>query len=232
MKYTTVIVNVQRYKIKKHARSTADNQTTRHSTVIYRCTARQAGNSWWRHQMETFSALLAICAGIHRSPVNSPHKGQWWWALVFSLICAWINGWVNKREAGDLRRHCAHYDVILMWCMWYMQYSTAGMTTSHCQVIHIAHNHCLNILTVQSPADQNPLTRSGTVWRAVKGTWPNQFFTLVVIRLIAPTCASFANINKKISHPGTVWHTWHPRVLIIVRREALWCWTGVKPFAQ
>ena len=52
--------------------------------------------------------------GIHRSPVNSPHKGQWRGALIFSLICAWINGSVNNREAGDLRRHRAHYDVIVM----------------------------------------------------------------------------------------------------------------------
>ena len=67
---------------------------------------------WWRHQMETFSALLALCAG--NSPVNSPHKGQWRGALMFSLICARIKGWVNNREAGDLRRYCAHYDVIVM----------------------------------------------------------------------------------------------------------------------
>ena len=65
--------------------------------------------------METFSALLAICAGIHRSPVNSPYKSQWRGALIFSLICAWINGWVNSREPVDLRRHCAHYDVIIMY---------------------------------------------------------------------------------------------------------------------
>ena len=52
--------------------------------------------------------------GIHRSPVNSPHKGQWRGALVFSLIFAWINDRVNNREAGDLRRHRAHYDVIIM----------------------------------------------------------------------------------------------------------------------
>ena len=52
--------------------------------------------------------------GIHRSPVNSPHKGQWRGALVFSLICVWINDWVNNREAGDLRRYRAHYDVIVM----------------------------------------------------------------------------------------------------------------------
>ena len=41
--------------------------------------------------------------GIHRSHVNSPHKGQWRVALMFSLICIWIKGWVNNREAGDLR---------------------------------------------------------------------------------------------------------------------------------
>ena len=46
--------------------------------------------------------------------VNSPHKGQWHRSLVFSLICVWINGWGNNPEAGDLRRYCAHYDVIVM----------------------------------------------------------------------------------------------------------------------
>ena len=49
--------------------------------------------------------------GIHRSPVNFPHKGQWRGALMFSLICAWIKGWINIREAGDSRRHRAHYYV-------------------------------------------------------------------------------------------------------------------------
>ena len=52
--------------------------------------------------------------GIHRSPVNSPHKGQWREALMFSLTCAWINGWVKNREAGDFRRHLTHCDVIVM----------------------------------------------------------------------------------------------------------------------
>ena len=69
---------------------------------------------WWRHQMETFSALLALCAGIHRSPVNSPHKVQWCGALMSSLIFVWINGWVNNREADHLRRHRAHYDIMEM----------------------------------------------------------------------------------------------------------------------
>ena len=45
---------------------------------------------------------------------TSPHKGQWRGALMFSLICVWINGRVNNREAGDLRRYRVHYDVIIM----------------------------------------------------------------------------------------------------------------------
>ena len=68
----------------------------------------------WKH----FPRYWSLVPGIHRSPVNSPHKGQWRGALVFSLICAWINPWVNNREAGDLRCHCAHYDIIVMTMNW------------------------------------------------------------------------------------------------------------------
>ena len=50
-------------------------------------------------------------------PGESPHKGQWRGALMFSLICARINGWVNNRENGSLRRHRTHYDVIVMMCL-------------------------------------------------------------------------------------------------------------------
>ena len=55
--------------------------------------------------------------GIHRWPVNSPDRGQWRGVLVFSLICVWINGWINNREAGDLRNNRSHYDVTVMG-MW------------------------------------------------------------------------------------------------------------------
>ena len=69
--------------------------------------------SWWRHQMETFSALLVICA--ENSPaVNSPHKGQRRGALMLPLICVWINGWISNRKAGDVRRYLAHCDVTVM----------------------------------------------------------------------------------------------------------------------
>ena len=64
----------------------------------------------WKH----FPRYWPFVRGIHRSPVNSPHKGQWRGALMFSLMCVRINGCVNNREAGDLRRNQAHYDVIVM----------------------------------------------------------------------------------------------------------------------
>ena len=67
----------------------------------------------WKH----FPRNWPFVRGIHRSPVNSPHKGQWRGALMFTLICARINAWVNNREAGDLRRNLAHYDVIVMTMM-------------------------------------------------------------------------------------------------------------------
>ena len=54
---------------------------------------------------------------IHRSPVNFPHKGQWRGALMFTLICDRMNGWVNNHEAGDSRRYLAHCDVIVMLCV-------------------------------------------------------------------------------------------------------------------
>ena len=66
----------------------------------------------WKH----FPRYWSFVRGIHRWPVNSPHKGQWHGTLVFSLTYTRIHGWVNNREAGDLRRHRSHYDVNLMQC--------------------------------------------------------------------------------------------------------------------
>ena len=64
----------------------------------------------WKH----FLRHWPFVRGIHRSPVNSPHKGQWCWALMFSLICTWKRGWVNNWDARNLRRYHAHYDITVM----------------------------------------------------------------------------------------------------------------------
>ena len=79
--------------------------------------------------------IFRVTGHLCGSPVISPHKGQWRGALMFSLICARINGWVNNREAGDLRRHQAHCDVMrnevcdALWCP-HMS-TTASQITSH-----------------------------------------------------------------------------------------------------
>ena len=109
----------------------------------------QTQTTWWRHQMETFSALLALCAG--NSPVPGEFHTQRPVTRSFDvyLICTQINGWVNNREAGDSRRHRAHYDVIVMktkasasWIMYGMLILqvniklTLGFTTSHsCRIM-------------------------------------------------------------------------------------------------
>ena len=64
----------------------------------------------WKH----FPRYWPIVRVIHRSPVTSPNKSQWRGALMFYLIFGWINSSVNNRGAGDLRRHRAHYDAIVM----------------------------------------------------------------------------------------------------------------------
>ena len=66
----------------------------------------------WKH----FPRYWPFVRGIHRSPVNSLHKGQWRRALMSSLISARINSWVNNREAGNLRRIRPHYNVTVMIC--------------------------------------------------------------------------------------------------------------------
>ena len=70
----------------------------------------------WKH----FPRYWPFMRGIHRSLMNSPQKVQWCGALMFSLICACTNGWVNNQDAGDLRCHCAHYDVTVMHWIWVM----------------------------------------------------------------------------------------------------------------
>ena len=79
----------------------------------------------WKH----FPRHWTFVRGIHRSPVNSPHKCQWHGALMFSFICAGIKCSVNNDEAGDLRHHHTHYDVAVTWLPRRM-----GSETLHCTV--------------------------------------------------------------------------------------------------
>ena len=89
----------------------------------------------WKH----FPRYKPFVRGIHRWPVNSPHKGQWPGALMFSLICVWISAWANNREADDLGRHRVYYDVIVM-----------SPTNAHIGAL-TAKSTCLNSLSCVFP---------------------------------------------------------------------------------
>ena len=101
-------------------------------TKLFKATYHDDVNKW-----KLFPRYWPFVRGIHRSPVNSPHQGQWRWALTFYLICAWASRWVNNRETGDLRRHHAHYDVSVMHNERILALSSVAaqgsfaMTTSH-----------------------------------------------------------------------------------------------------
>ena len=71
-------------------------------------------NSWWRHQMVAFSALLALCAWNSSVTGEFPSQRPVTRSFMFSLICTRINGSITIREAGDLRRYRDHYDVTVI----------------------------------------------------------------------------------------------------------------------
>ena len=152
----------------------------------------------WKH----FPRYWPFVRGIHRSPVNSPHTGQWRGALMFSLICVWINGWVNSREAGDLRRYRAHYAVIVMgqndlarlprqtWKIslqeWFVKYIRS---TTSLIIFHFIFSSLLNVLVI-------PLVIGPRIWRTSIYIGLNTYFISTCIRQCSQMCLTYGrNIN-------------------------------------
>ena len=121
--------------------------------------------------------------GIHRSPVNSPHKCQWRGALMFSLIYASTNSWANNGDAGDLRRHHSHYNVIVM--------------NGNCYMCLI--KHCIFILE----CTQVPETKH---WMSLAGRWNRYLLRFVFIWYDWYDCWNkykFGDYKKSIVHCGS-----------------------------
>ena len=124
--------------------------------------------------METFSALLAICAG--NSPVPGEFPAQRPVTRSFDVFfdLRLINGWVNNRKAGDLRRYRAHYDVMVM------KYSKL---THWGRVTHI----CVgNLTTIGSDNGLSPGRRQAINW------------TIAGILLIRTLGTNFSEILSEI----------------------------------
>ena len=89
---------------------------TYHSCVLLHRQGHIDSSTQYCHNCRALTMKLQQSCVKPPVPGEFPaHKGQWHGAFMFSLICVWINDWVNNREAGDLRRYRAHYDVIVMW---------------------------------------------------------------------------------------------------------------------
>ena len=95
--------------------------------------------SWWRHQMETFSALLAFCAGnspvTGELPAQRPVKRSF---DVFFFIWACTSSWADNEDAGDLRRHGAHYDLIVLRKSMFVWHHCDGHRLSYACDYHLA----------------------------------------------------------------------------------------------
>ena len=148
----------------------------------------------WKH----FPRYWPFVRGIHRSPVNSPHKGQWRGALLFSFICVWINGWVNNRSATDLKRNRAHYDVSVMWmgagiqfislCNHVTLYGLASPRLLHSPIDHIKTFHSF----------KHRYNNGGWVvlYALLSPQWPHAWFCGRVRTILFPTSKLCPCVNK------------------------------------
>ena len=165
----------------------------------------------WKH----FPHYWPFVQGIHQSPVNSAPKGQWRGALMFSLICFGINGWVNNRKAGDLRRHHAHYDVIIMPVGGGMQYrkSVLILNSVSCDIsfIDIIHFSCPIIF------------KFNTVSRILKfsGNWKKVMGKQDFVRFESKLC--FGRITYTAQGPRLWWgRSLFRKVSYIAQGPRLW----------
>ena len=117
----------------------------------------------WKH----FPCYCPFVQGIHRSPVNFPHKGQWRRALMLSVICVWINDWVNTREAGDFQMPSPS---LCLYCnIKWMPHSLADDKSSF-RVFVLTHwgrvmNICIGKLTIiGSDNGLSPGWRQAIIW--------------------------------------------------------------------
>ena len=160
----------------------------------------------WKH----FPPYWPFVRGIHRSPVNYPHKGQWRGALMFSLIRTWTNDWITNRDDGDLRRNHTHYDVMVMSDYWWLGASSGvrGRVASQCE--------CKGAPAWVStkPSAAILLTR---IWLLCPMKhFGQRIYRMQKIHLINPT------IHNQISHNAVFYnrngHTW----TFLLQNGALW----------
>ena len=107
------------------------------------------------------SKLLAFCEGNSPATGEFPSQRPMTRSLIFSLICAWANGWANNRDVGDLRRHRNHYDVTVMLPKTYMLMAILYILQSVVVICHWLEN---------TNVPSSPLTTAVTCHRLTPNT--------------------------------------------------------------
>ena len=98
---------------------------------------------------------------------------------MFSLICTRINGWVNNGEAGDLRRHRAHYDVTIMHVPW-----KRGDRFKSWKIIEWSfHAHVIIVFTMMTSLNEDAFRINGPLWAHVIHVFLLQWASSNVIQL-------------------------------------------------
>ena len=179
----------------------------------------------WKH----FPRYWPFVRRIHRSPVNSPHKGQWRGALMFSLICVWINGWVNNREAGDLRRYRAHHDVTVMLLQ--SQESYFEQMNNFLSIVFL---HQCGIARESWHPKSPGITLFNKFWghlqikyiKAPHDWWGN---LSVSVGFPSQRASDTESVSKSWYHRGMLdmickWYTWHEIISDTNVLSNGWCW--------
>ena len=161
-------------------------------------------DTWWRHRIEIFSVLLALCKGNPPVIGGFPSQRPVTQSFDVSLICAWPNGWVNHQDVGDLRRHRAHYDVIVMKCILWMHNKWLHITTTgqnHVYIVEHAGNIALSTyplkklcLATKSRARYLSKWHKYTLDGILSQRFVNRCVQWASRRLMSP-----ANVNRLIS---------------------------------
>ena len=146
---------------------------------------------WLRHQMETFSVLLALCVG------NSPVTGEF--PSQRPVICAWINGWLNNREAGDLRRHRAHYDVTVMFC-----YRPEEAVSQLFQSFETTHWLSFDVTAMKFETQNKAKRQNSQIPQCIRPIPHNAPFRTEMCTLLRPgeNVRHFPDDDKKKTFPG------------------------------
>ena len=162
--------------------------------------------------------------GIHRSPVNSYHKGQWRRVSIFSLICVWTNVWVNNRDACDLRRNRDHHDV-----------TTHRNTQPRNQSSHMTNSFSVSVHNLFTQRALEIFSK----WNILNDITP--LFLQLSSMLLHPTCPKFQSRSLDIlNDPSVLCYMKHIRncpetqswpvslsfIIFVILKFHMWHWKG------